>query len=148
MPAGPPKELVVASAYFALLGYGQKTIAKRLNRTTRTIQLWKHHEMWPECMAVAKEKFRLTLAGYARRAVRRGLGEKDGGWLALQVLERFEPEEWMAPAQRLKLMGDPDNPLRVAGEMTPEQRNARLNELHRKMNPDMIALTHGEPDKG
>lgn len=108
MPSEPPRKLKVASAYFALLGYSQETIAKKIHRTPRTQQLWKKESDWPSIEKEAKEMFTSRLSGYARRAVRRGLARHDGGWLALNILERFD-DDWLPPKQRV------DGDLRVTG---------------------------------
>lgn len=94
----PPRELKIAAAYFALLGYSQKTIAKKIHRTPRTQQTWISRDDWPEYVAEAKKLFNTRLQGYARRALRRGISQKDGGWLALRILERMD-EDYAPPVK-------------------------------------------------
>lgn len=100
----PPRELKIAAAYFALLGYSQKTIAKKIHRTPRTQQTWISQEDWPEYVAEAKKLFNARLQGYARRALRRGVTQRDGGWLALKILERMDED--FAPVKPDKPHGD------------------------------------------
>ena len=98
MPAPPPRELKVASAYFALLGYSQATIAKKIRRTPRTQQMWRKEDDWPEIEQEARTRYLRQIAGYGRRAIKRGMTKQDGHWFALNILERIDKD--LVPAKQ------------------------------------------------
>ena len=98
MPAPPPRELKVAAAYFMLLGYSQATIAKKIHRTPRTQMMWKKEEDWPGIEQEARNRYLRQLAGYGRRALKRGMTKQDGHWFALNILERLDKD--FAPAKQ------------------------------------------------
>jgi len=97
-PPIPYWEKCILAAYLRMMGATQLDAARAVGRSIRTIATWESRkDHWALALAEARKRWLVDLEHASRAALLRTI--KDGnGLLALQVLERIDPE--LAPAKQ------------------------------------------------
>ena len=97
-PAPPYWEKCVLAAYLRMMGATQADAARAVGRSLRTISGWESlKDQWAWALEEARKRWLIDLT-HASRAALLGTIKEGNGMLALQVLERIDPE--LAPAKQ------------------------------------------------
>ena len=89
----------VAAAYFRMLGYTQAATGTTVGRSERTIQDWEADKpTWALAREEARQRWLGNVTDAARVTLLTTLKDANQGFLALQVLERLDPD--LAPAKQ------------------------------------------------
>jgi hypothetical protein len=97
-PPLPYWEKCILAAYLRMMGATQRDAARAVGRSLRTIATWESHkDQWALALDEARKRWLIDLT-HASRAALLGTIKEGNGMLALQVLERLDPE--LAPPKQ------------------------------------------------
>ena len=99
-------EKMVSAAYLRLLGHTQEQAATSVGVSERTVWAWENERTdWPDVVREARKRWLSGLAGTARDTLHKAIRDVQNGKLALDVIERLDPD--LLPARmRHEIVGD------------------------------------------
>jgi hypothetical protein len=97
---------MVSAAYLRLIGRTQEETAVAVGVSDKTIWTWENERGdWPAAVQDARKRWLSGLSGQARETLSKALKDAASGKLALDVLERLDPD--LLPARmRHEIVGD------------------------------------------